>query len=235
MRAAPESPKALDAAIRRALAATPSERFSTAAAFAEAIERIGGTAAEGRWKLQGQSRPPSIAPAIAVLPFVNLSADQGNDYFSEGMTEELIHALARIPQAASRLTDRRCSTSRREISTSGGSAKKLAVMSVLEGTVRRAGKQTAHQCSVGGHTGPDTISGPRCTIVSWRMCSPSRTRSPAPSSPGSSVSLGGRDDLSGQATNRRAWEVYFISGAVISGLGRAKRLCSRRWNTSSAR
>ena len=35
--------------------------------------------------------------AIAVLPFGNLSTDQESDYFSEGMTEELIHALARIP------------------------------------------------------------------------------------------------------------------------------------------
>ena len=49
-----------------------------------------------------RQRPPKIigaAPAksIAVLPFVNLSADKNDEYLSDGMTEELINALARLP------------------------------------------------------------------------------------------------------------------------------------------
>ena len=42
---------------------------------------------------------------IAVLPFVNISADPANDYFSDGLTEELINALARLPSV--RITARR--------------------------------------------------------------------------------------------------------------------------------
>ena len=37
-------------------------------------------------------------PSIAVLPFLNLSADKDNEYFSDGLAEELLTALARIPE-----------------------------------------------------------------------------------------------------------------------------------------
>src|SRR5438132_1578263 len=42
---------------------------------------------------------PGAAPAksVAVLPFVNMSADRNDEYLSDGMTEELINALARVP------------------------------------------------------------------------------------------------------------------------------------------
>src|SRR4029079_7983750 len=48
---------------------------------------------------------PWQANTIAVLPVMNMSADAANDYFSDGLTEELTHALARLPSV--RVTARR--------------------------------------------------------------------------------------------------------------------------------
>jgi TolB-like protein/Tfp pilus assembly protein PilF len=47
--------------------------------------------------LRRQEQVGSDFSSIAVLPFVNLSSEQENEYFSDGLTDELIHALARVP------------------------------------------------------------------------------------------------------------------------------------------
>jgi len=130
-------PDSVDAVIRRALAPAPEDRFPTAAAFAEALAPIALTASEaGRVTSPGPSRVEGNP--IAVLPFANLSTDKENDYFSEGMTEELIHALSRIPQlrVASRTSVFNVSRKGLDIRTIGES---LGVRRVLEGSVRRAG------------------------------------------------------------------------------------------------
>src|SRR5947208_1832686 len=49
-------------------------------------------------KAKGQTAPGAApAKSVAVLPFVNMSADKNDEYLSDGMTEELINALARVP------------------------------------------------------------------------------------------------------------------------------------------
>jgi TolB-like protein/Tfp pilus assembly protein PilF len=84
--------------------------------------------------------PAGGLPSIAVLPFVNLSEDPGQDYFADGLTEEIQSALAQI--AGLRVIGRTSS------STFKGKpvdlhevARKLGVTSVLEGSVRRAGSR----------------------------------------------------------------------------------------------
>ena len=76
--------------------------------------------------------------SIAVLPFVNMSGDKDQEYFSEGLTEELLNSLARINelQVAARTSSFSFQGEHPDIATV---AHKLNVGSVLEGSVRRSG------------------------------------------------------------------------------------------------
>jgi TolB-like protein/Tfp pilus assembly protein PilF len=82
----------------------------------------------------------SDAPSVAVLPFTNLSADPDNEYFTDGLTEELIGALAnveglRIPARTSVYALKDTNLDIQEI------GRRLGVDNILEGSVRRAGDQ----------------------------------------------------------------------------------------------
>jgi TolB-like protein len=78
--------------------------------------------------------------SIAVLPFVNMSDDASNEFFSDGITEELLNLLAKIPEL--RVTSRSSAFSFKgqnvDIPTV---AEKLNVQHVLEGSVRKAGNR----------------------------------------------------------------------------------------------
>jgi TolB-like protein/Flp pilus assembly protein TadD len=76
--------------------------------------------------------------SIAVLPFVNMSGDPTQEYFSEGLTEELLNSLSRINelQVAARTSSFSFQGEHPDIATV---AHKLNVASVLEGSVRRSG------------------------------------------------------------------------------------------------
>ena len=87
--------------------------------------------------------------AIAVLPFINISADEDQEYFSDGLTEELLNLLARIPQL--RVTSRSSAFYYKgkdfRIADVG---RELGVGHILEGSVRRSGKTIrAHHCRRG--------------------------------------------------------------------------------------
>jgi len=76
--------------------------------------------------------------SIAVLPFVNMSEDKANDYFSDGISEELLNLLAKIPQL--QVTARTSSFSFKGKDTAIPEiARTLHVAHVLEGSVRKAG------------------------------------------------------------------------------------------------
>src|SRR5580658_1110670 len=90
---------------------------------------------------------PSVRPAapfnppaysIAVLPFLNLSGDPGQQYFSDGLTEEILNSLTRINhlQVAARTSSFSFQGEHPDIATV---ARKLNVESVLQGSVRRSG------------------------------------------------------------------------------------------------
>jgi serine/threonine-protein kinase len=75
-----------------------------------------------------------------VLPFENMSADPGNEYFSDGITEEILNALTRIPslKVASRTSAFALKGKSFDISEIG---RRLNVRTVLEGSVRRSGSR----------------------------------------------------------------------------------------------
>jgi serine/threonine-protein kinase len=89
----------------------------------------------GRVKLRKPKQP-----SIAVLPFVNLSGDTDNDYFCEGLTEELINQIAQIPglKVTARTSvfafEKRTEDIRKIAQT-------LDVQTLLEGSVRQSGSQ----------------------------------------------------------------------------------------------
>ena len=79
---------------------------------------------------------PPRSRSIAVLPFLNLSADADNAYFAEGLTEELITTLSKVHTL--RVTSRRSSaTLRGRIKGARAIARQLGVRYLLEGSVRR--------------------------------------------------------------------------------------------------
>ena len=86
--------------------------------------------------------PPasSTRKAIAVLPLANMSADPENEYFSDGMTEEIINALAKVPgiQVASRTSSFAFKGKEVDVRQIG---EKLGVTVVLEGSVRKVGNR----------------------------------------------------------------------------------------------
>lgn len=87
------------------------------------------------------SSPSTFAPpahSIAVMPFVNMSGDAKDDYFSDGLSEELLHALTRVNElhVAARTSSFSFKGTAVDIPTV---ARRLNVRTVLEGSVRRAG------------------------------------------------------------------------------------------------
>ncbi len=90
----------------------------------------------------GKKSPESGTPnnSIAVLPFVNMSADAENEYFCDGMAEELLNALAKIEDL--KVAARTASFSfRGKNAPMGEIGLALNVSSILEGSVRKSGSR----------------------------------------------------------------------------------------------
>jgi serine/threonine-protein kinase len=126
-------PAACDATLARALARDPSRRFASALQFADALGEIFVTSTSSGLNPLGDR-------SIAVVPFDNMSPDPNDAYLADGLTEELIADLSKVP--ALRVIARNSSTAARKRT---GDLKELAqildVRYLLEGSVRRAGTQ----------------------------------------------------------------------------------------------
>jgi TolB-like protein/Flp pilus assembly protein TadD len=130
----PTVPLAVERALDRALAKSPGDRFDTMTDFVAALTDPTLDVAPA------VAFPGSDARAIAVLPFVNASADPENEYFSDGITDELITALTKVEglQVASRTSVFALKGVREDVRALGG---RLNVSAILEGSVRRAGQR----------------------------------------------------------------------------------------------
>jgi eukaryotic-like serine/threonine-protein kinase len=147
--AASDVPSEVEQIVSHCLEKAPEDRFQTARDLAFALQvadretRFGRTdsdsAATGRkdpsQKTSGVSTGP---PSIAVLPFRNMSADPGTEYFSDGMTEEIITALTGIPDLAVTARTSSFAFKGRDLDVRQ-IGRELGVRTVLEGSVRQAG------------------------------------------------------------------------------------------------
>ena len=131
-----------------ATAALPEERPDSAGALEALIERAAGRV--GMISLSTPPPDPTEHPdgSIAVLPFVDLSSDQSLAYFCEGLAEEIIHALSRIPHL--RVVPRASAFSAEVQATKTQELRSvLHVKTVLQGSVRVSEEQffvTARLC-----------------------------------------------------------------------------------------
>jgi serine/threonine-protein kinase len=119
----------LDRVIRRCLEKRPVDRFQSAVELSLALRKA---AADGLSSLRQKQ------PSVAVLPFRNISADQENEYFSEGLAEEIINELASVPgiKVAARTSSFFFEGKDVEFKEIGS---RLQVDHILEGGVRKAG------------------------------------------------------------------------------------------------
>jgi serine/threonine protein kinase/Tfp pilus assembly protein PilF len=115
----------VEEALKKALAQVPADRFATTAEFATALAAPAPTSA------------PS-PPCVAVLPFLNLSADPENEHFADGITEDVITHLSKIRSLkvisrASVMPFKKREQGLRQISS------QLCATKLLDGSVRRVG------------------------------------------------------------------------------------------------
>ena len=126
----------VDAVVSRALMRNRDDRPATVQEFARALREA--TAGEST-SFTRTSQPRERVPAsIAVLPFVNASGTPENDFLCDGISDELVHALGKVPEL--RVVARTSSFAFKGSTEDARTiAQKLRVQSLLEGTLRRSG------------------------------------------------------------------------------------------------
>ena len=129
-------PLDLDRVVRRALAKSVDDRYQTVGDFVSELRGIQRKLKSGAMILTGATE--ELVPSIAVLPFTNMSPDPEQEYFCDGMAEELIDALARLDglRVVARTSAFQFKGQAHDIRRIGD---QLNVQTVLEGSVRKAG------------------------------------------------------------------------------------------------
>ncbi len=161
-----ELPPAVDRAVARALARTPGDRFATAADFAAELETAAQPKMIPHRPFRGRPfKAIALAAAVAiallagwlalarrgsagssghasaaVLPFVDMSPARDQDYFSDGLTEELITTLSQVEglRVAARTSSFQFKGGNADVREVG---RRLDVGAVLEGSVRKSGNR----------------------------------------------------------------------------------------------
>ncbi len=128
--ASANAPAGVSEVLLKALSLDPADRYATVTEFATALgNAIPSTAAAD-----------TARRSIAVLPFTNMSTDAENEFFTDGITEEIINALTKVRalDVASRTSAFAFKGNKEDI---GAIGLKLKVHTVLEGSVRKAGSR----------------------------------------------------------------------------------------------
>jgi serine/threonine-protein kinase len=130
----PGAPSILQSTLDRCLAKDPRARYASCSELVADLKKA----------IKGLEATPAATdaatPSIAVLPLANLSADPENEYFSDGLTEELLNVLAKNPEL--RVTGRTSAFAFKGKSEDPRLiGQKLGVGTILEGSVRKAGNR----------------------------------------------------------------------------------------------
>jgi serine/threonine-protein kinase len=135
----PALPDELERIINKALEKDRKLRCQTASEMRADLERLKRDRDSGRAAAPTVGEPARI-PSLAVLPFANLSADKENEYFSDGLAEDIIDALTQVPglRVMARTSAFAFRGREQDVRKIGA---ELNVETILEGSVRRAGNR----------------------------------------------------------------------------------------------
>jgi len=135
----PDVPGELENIINKALEKDRKLRYQSASDMRVDLQRLKRDRDSGRTPVPVAAEPARI-PSLAVLPFVNLSADKENEYFSDGLAEDIIDALAQVPglRVMARTSAFAFRGKEQDVREIGA---RLNVENILEGSVRRIGNR----------------------------------------------------------------------------------------------
>ncbi|MEJ8569574.1 tetratricopeptide repeat protein [Elongatibacter sediminis] len=161
--------------------------------------------------VEGQGETHSAASSIAVLPFVNMSEDASNEYFSDGISEEILNALARVRdlKVAGRTSSFAFKGQNQDLRQIGEA---LGVEHILEGSVRKYGNQiriTAQLIKVddGFHLWSDTYDRELTDVfaiqdeISTAILAELKTR----------LIEGGAEEVAAARTSTEAYDLYLLA------------------------
>jgi serine/threonine protein kinase/tetratricopeptide (TPR) repeat protein len=131
-------PESVEKAVSRAMSTDAAARYSTSAQFSLALGA--GSMITPTDTASLPQTVVSAAKSVAVLPFTNMSADADNEYFTDGMAEEIINALNKVQslRVAARTSSFAFKGKNEDVGEIG---RKLKVSTVLEGSVRKMGNR----------------------------------------------------------------------------------------------
>jgi serine/threonine protein kinase/Tfp pilus assembly protein PilF len=134
-----ELPAALERIVNKLLEKDRALRYQSAADLGADLRRLKRERELGRAGAPGVAEPLDI-PSLAVLPFANLSADKENEYFSDGLAEDVIDALTQVPglRVMARTSAFAFRGKEQDVREIGA---RLNVEHIVEGSVRRAGNR----------------------------------------------------------------------------------------------
>src|SRR5262245_28408267 len=128
-------PASFQRIVSRCLEKSPGDRFQTASDVRTALLEVQRSPEKAEPVAESAE-----TPSIAVLPFANMSADPENEFFSDGLTAELLNVLAKIPvlKGTGRTSSFAFKGKQEDLRQIG---QKLGVGTLLEGSVRKAGNR----------------------------------------------------------------------------------------------